>query len=106
MSVDYDASYGLGYKISEPDWFDGNSYDEEYELDFQEWIESEVDENVIIQVIGSYYSGKIRLIITILDPLKYGLDLTKSKKELDDNLSRLNIIPDSEFSLVGGVLIS
>lgn len=102
MGIDYDANYGIGYRV------EATNEISEYELEYglHEYLWNKVGEGFEYFEVGNAYCGETEgVFITIKDPFKNGLDLTKSKEKLDAELDRLKLKAISEFNQVGGLYI-
>ncbi len=101
MGVDYDANYGIGYKVTEGDGID----EDELEDGLIEYISENLGDDFEYFEVGSgSYSGETDdCYIAIKRPFKDGLDLTDKKKDLDDELKRMKLEPIGEFNEVGGL---
>ena len=106
MSVNYRANYGIGYKVFPSDEICG-LIDDDFDGCFGEYLyELDVDKYRWFEVGAANYTGEENEhFVCIRDPLKYSLDLTKVKSELDEDLKRLKIDIGSEFKEIGGLLI-
>lgn len=103
MSVNYDANYGIGYKVCESDMISGTA---ELEDGLHEYLCDKVGDGFEYFKVGDCYSGEMDgVFITIKEPFKNGLDLTQSKQMLDDEIKRLKLETDGEFNEVGGLYI-
>jgi hypothetical protein len=108
MGIDYRASSGIGYAVCESDEL---NEDEEMEEDLEDGLEEYIDcncgEDFDCFGTGNGYSGSIDGIYLILkEPFKDGLDLTKAKEKLDEEVKRLRLdTEDEEFGVVGGLYI-
>ena len=104
MSIDYDANSGIGYEVLDPDWF--NEDHEYYEEGFYEFLESKLGDGFSAFQVGCSLSGEFENNRIIVDkPFNDGLDMTAVKGRLDAELKRLNLEPDGEFGVVGGLLV-
>lgn len=102
MSVDYRASYGIGYKICKSEYIET----EDLEDGLEEYIDCECGEGFECFVTGSAYSGDITgTYFGIKEPFKDGLDLTAAKEALDKEVERLKLETESEFGLIGGLYV-
>jgi len=101
MGVDYDANYGIGYKVTESD----DLPEEELEDGLTEYIYGNVDDAFEHFEVGegNYTGEENDNYIVVKDAFKDGLDLTSKKKALDDELKRLKLEPVGEFADVGGL---
>lgn len=102
MGIDYDANYGIGYEVEASD----EVSEDELEDGLREYLWNKVSEGFESFEVGDAYYGESEgVFITIKDPFKNGLDLTKSKEKLDAELERLKLKAISEFNEVGGLYI-
>lgn len=103
MSVDYDAYYGIGYKVEE-----GDKIDEELLADgLEEYLCEEVGNGFECFQIGNAFTGEFSAVcLVIKDPFRNGLDLSSAKENLETEMKRLNIKPVGSFGLVGGLYVS
>ena len=104
MSVDYNAYYGIGYKVGADDELLDN--EEDLEEGLVEYIDNECGDGFECFATGSAYSGRVDgVYLVIKDPFKDGLDLTDAKERLDKEVVRLKLDIESEFNEVGGLLV-
>lgn len=103
MSVDYSVKYGIGFEVSESnELLESEDYLEYYEEALDSYIFDELNEGYTTFYSGGEYSSEEDFTyIVIDDPFKFGLDLTKVKEALLEELSRLKVEPISDFSVVG-----
>jgi len=102
MSVDYISSFGIGYQVLETDDADL----EELEDGLNEYIENELGDGFEHFETGSAYTGDSDgCFITIEEPFKNGLDLTKVKQKLDEEIKRLKLETVGDFNAVGGLYV-
>lgn len=102
MGIDYDANFGIGYEVEASD---AAKDSEEFEDGLGDYLYNAAN-GVESLTCGSYYSGDCTHFLVIRDPFKDGLDLTKGKSDLEDEIKRLKLITVGEFGEVGGVLVS
>lgn len=103
MSVDYRASYGIGYEVCETKEIEGI---EEMEDGLNEYLECEAGEGFYCFETGSAYSGEIDgVFLGIKDPFKDGLDLTAAKEKLDKEVERLGLGTEGDFGTIGGLYV-
>ena len=101
MSIDYNASFGIGYKVS----VSGDIADsKELEDGLSEYLDGECGEEFDSFEVGSAYTGDIDFTcLTIKISDLEGIDLSKAKSKLDEEVERLHLDVESEFGLFGGV---
>ena len=99
MGVEYYANYGIGYKVVEKE--------EELEDGLAGYLYGKVgDAFEHFEVGEGSYTGETNdFYIVIKNAFKDGLDLTEKKAQLDEELKRLKLLPDSEFGDVGGLFV-
>ena len=98
MGVDYQANYGIGYKVTETD-----SIDEELlECGFDDYLDEEMGDDFDYFQTG--YEGD-DYYLRSRDPFADGLDLTSTKQKMDDEIKRLKLETLSEFGLIGGMYV-
>jgi hypothetical protein len=103
MSVDYEANYGIGYKVCETEEI---KEIEEMEDGLNEYLECEAGEGFYCFETGNAYSGESDgVFLGIRDPFKDGLDLTSAKERLDKEVKRLKLDIDGDFGTIGGLYI-
>lgn len=99
------AYYGIGYKVVESDEIP----EEKLEDGLLEYLAEELGEDFEYFEVGScQYTDTCEpndVYIVLKKPFNRGLDLTKNKDKLDEELKRLKLLPDSEFGDVGGLLV-
>lgn len=103
MGVDYNGNYGVGYQVVAGD----NIAQDEIEDGIVEYLYSKVEGDFDhFQVgAGSYSGEEDECFIVIKDAFSDGLDLTKKKEALDEELKRLKLKPVGEFGDVGGLYV-
>jgi len=103
MSVDYRASYGIGYEVSESDEIADT---EELEDGLGEYLYSEAGDEFESFETGSAYSGEIDgVYLAIKNPFKEGLDLSAAKERLDKEVKRLKLDICGNFGEIGGLYV-
>lgn len=103
MSIDYNSNYGIGYKVSANE---NICDDEALEDGLNEYLCNESGDNFDSFEEGNAWTGVIvGTYLVITNPMKNGLDLTKSKAELDAEVKRLNLDTENDFGVVGGLFI-
>ena len=104
MSVDHDANYGIGYQVVANEDLDDT---EDLEDGLDEYIRENMGDGfeVFESGAGSYTGDDNDVYIAISNPFKNTLDLSKAKQNLDNEVARLNLEPQGEFGLVGGLLV-
>lgn len=105
MGVDYSANFGIGYKIKKV----SEEVLEEYDVDigyfFDEKLQPYKDEVSYFETGYGRYTGEDNEYFLVLkNPLSI-LDLTHVKETLDVVIYELGLETDSEFGLVGGLLV-
>tara|TARA_R110000744_G_scaffold246942_1_gene363444 strand:+ start:12562 stop:12876 length:315 start_codon:yes stop_codon:yes gene_type:complete len=101
MSVDYKASFSIGYKVSASEDI-AESEDLEYGL--IDYLDCECGEEFDSFEAGCAFSGDIDFTCLIVrTPSIEGLDLSEVKSKLDAEVNRLGLDIESEFGLFGGV---
>lgn len=85
MGTDYQANYGIGYKVTETD-----DIDEELADDFDYFQTG-------YECVDTYLRSRERF--------ADGLDLTSTKQKMDDEIKRLKLETLSEFGLIGGLYV-
>lgn len=104
MGVEYNANYGIGYKVYESDVLTEEGW---LEYGLSEYIETEEGEGFeSFQVENAWTGNQDGVYLVLTDPFSYGLDLTKCKELLDSEVRRLQLEVEGEFGLVGGLYIS
>ena len=92
MSIEYDANFGIGYKIVGDDTIFA--------------VLDKLSTKFVYYCIGdSFDSFQLEFIVIIKDPFKNGYNLLLKKQELDDELLRLGIKPSGKFDVVGDLYI-
>jgi hypothetical protein len=102
MGVDYEANYGIGYKVED----DGVS-DEDMEDGLVEYASWKLSDGFMCfeEGAGGYDGTENGVYVCIKDPFKHGPDLSVPKAVLDDYLKRINLSPLGSFGVVGGLHI-
>lgn len=103
MGIDYDGHYGVGYEVEPTE-----EIQEEYgnESEFLEYVDWKVGGDYHCFQTGNAYSGEYGGVYVVLrDLFKDGLDLTKAKEDLEQELDRIKVKPVGEFRDVGGIFI-
>jgi hypothetical protein len=106
MGVDYDATFGIGVKVHEPD-FETPEMEDLGIDDMCEWLEH-ITENTNFEYgemgCGSYSGRPNDYYIFIKDPLKEGIDKLQDKAdELMLFLKEKDISFEGEIDLIGGI---
>lgn len=106
MGVDYSAKFGVGYKIK----IATEVVEEEYNGDvagyLQDIIENFVNGVTYFDTGSEVYGGEENeWYLIVEEPFTDGLDLTHIKACLDDVIDSTDLERDSEFGVVGGLLI-
>lgn len=103
MGIDYRSEVGIGYEVCESEYLFN---DEAYDGDFLCYLEYELGEGFSCFSTGNCYSGNnMQYYVTVDNPFKDGLDLTRVKEVIDEELDRLELESCGEFGVVGGMLI-
>ena len=104
MSVDNDAMKGIGYEVFPTSEVLDNI---EGVIEFHHWLDEQISADFESFIVGNDLTGRVDgTFITAKYPLKYGLDLTQIKKDLDDEIERLGLSAGLNFGVVGGLWIS
>lgn len=108
MSVDYTANFGIGYKIKKV----SEDKLEKYGGDFSEYL-TDLLKN-FVKGVTYFETGWSRYessneseewFLTVEEPFVDGLDLTHIKACLDDIIDSTDLERDSDFGVVGGLLV-
>ena len=101
MSVDYNANFGIGYKVCAGDDI---AESENLEYGLVDYIDGECGDEFMSFEVGNAFSGDVDFICLVIQtPNIVGLDLTEAKIKLDAEVKRLGLDAESEFGLYGGV---
>lgn len=105
MGVDYDGNYGLGYKITLPEFEE----DHEYFEDPIGFIDNALEDSNygFFQIGDGAYSGNEDDVYIILDePFEDGnLDVTQKAKDLKEYILSKNIEIEGDFDIYGGLRV-
>lgn len=111
MGVDFEANFGLGYKIERPiDEEDANTYRQTLDgiiedmYDFSEYVKK--SSKYVICEVGDTYDNESEWYIFIKYPFEHGFDLTTDVKKLDEYCESMDIKTIGHFGCLGGLLIS
>ena len=106
MGIDVSFSYGIGYEVDFGETgVDGDPYEEET---LDEGV-GEYAYNLIGDGFGyfieneGYNTSVVSTYIIKEDPLVSGLDLTETKRLLEEEIARLGLETVGEFGVVGGM---
>ena len=93
MSIEYDANFGIGYKIVGDDTIFA--------------VLDKLSTQFAYYCIGDSFDSSelMEFIVVIKKPFKNGYNLLIEKQALDAELSRLGIKPSSKFDVVGDLYI-
>lgn len=106
MGVDYSAEFGIGYKIKVATEVIQEEYDGDTSGYLQDIIENFVDGVTYFETGSEVYGGdENEWYLVIEEPFADGLDLTHIKECLDDIIDSSDLERDSEFGVVGGLLV-
>mgnify|MGYP003630812987 CR=1 FL=1 len=101
MDIDYNANFGIGYKVSASEDI---AESEELEDGLRDYLDCECGEEFDSFEVGNAWSGDIDFTcLIILTQNIEGLDLSEAKAKLDEEVERLGLDVESEFGLFGGV---
>jgi hypothetical protein len=106
MGVDYTAKFGIGYKIKVAkevveDKYDGDTHEYLHDI-----IDNFVDGVTYFETGSEVYGGdENEWHLVVEEPFADGLDLTHIKACLDDIIESSDLERDSDFGVVGGLLI-
>ena len=102
MSVDYTGHFGIGYEIIESDKIS----DEDIEEGLSEYLhEIDIDKRFSFFQVGSgsYTGEENKHYLIVKNPFSCGLDLSRMKIILDNEIGRLRLESIGEFKVVGGL---
>jgi len=102
MGVDYDANFGIGYRLKNK-FFEDDENGEEF--DMESYLDDVItdDFRYFKTGSGSYTGEENEYYLVIKNPFETGLDLTEKKKLLDDFLAKNDLEVDGDFDVVGGL---
>ena len=99
MSVDYAVNSGIGFEVVAGERVNVGQSLEEY-------IYEEVLDGFSYFQEGNAYTGRVDCIFLVIDnPFKYGLDLTKVKGLLEEEVERLGLDIVGTLDVHGGLYI-
>lgn len=104
MGVDYNANFGIGYKV-----VDARTEEQIEEVEFLYYLEEELEKTDYwcFETGDGWYTGNENEFFVVLkEPFKNGVDLTEDKMLLGRKLKSLDVEIDGDFDLHGDIFLS